>query len=55
MITDTGIHKDLLLGNPLHHKDAKFAVLVPKNTYCIFESLSEDKSTFVTYVAIPGT
>ena len=54
MLTDGGIHKDAILGNPLHNHDAKFTVLVPKNTYCIFESLSEDESAFVSYVAIPG-
>ena len=54
MVTDSGIHKDVLLGNPLHHEDAKFVVLVPKNTYCMFESLSERDAAFVSYMAVPG-
>ena len=54
MLTDAGLHKEVLLGNPLHNEKAKFVVLVPKNTYCIFESLSEDDASFVSYLAIPG-
>ncbi|KAF0312689.1 hypothetical protein FJT64_016585 [Amphibalanus amphitrite] len=54
MLTDGGIHKEVVLGNPLHKHGAKFAVMIPKGTYCIFESLSEDDAAFVTYVAIPA-
>ena len=54
MLTDGGIHKEAILGNPLHKHNAKFVVMIPKGTYCIFESLSEDDSAFVSYVAIPG-
>ena len=54
MLTEGGIHKEVILGNPAYYKGAKFVVLVPKNTYSIFESLSEEDNTFVTYGAIPG-
>nr|BAM34601.1 waterborne settlement pheromone [Amphibalanus amphitrite] len=56
MLTSGGIHKEVILGNPIYHKDhsAKFNVMVPKNTYCIFESLSEEESTFSSFVAVPA-
>nr|QCY50169.1 waterborne settlement pheromone protein [Amphibalanus improvisus] len=56
MMTESGIHKEVILGNPAYHKDhnAKFVVMIPHGTYAIFESLSEDESTFHSYVAIPA-
>lgn len=55
MLTEGGIHKEVFLGNPAYHsKDSKFIVLIPKNTYCTFESLSENEATFVSYISVPG-
>ena len=56
MISTDGIHKEAILGNPLYHKDhnAKFVVMVPHGIYFTFESLSEEKSTVLTVVTIPG-
>ena len=56
MVTEGGIHKEEFLGNPADFKGkkAKFAVLIPKQTYAIFESLSEEKNTYVSYISVPG-
>jgi len=56
MLTDGGVHKEAILGNPLNHKKehAKFVVVIPKTTYCTFESLSEDDATFHSFMSVPA-
>ena len=54
MITSSGIHKEVIIGNPLEEKEAKLIALVPKGTYFIPESLSEEKANFHSYISVPG-
>ena len=54
MVTPGGIHKEMVVGNPADEKNAKFVVVIPKSTYVLMESLSEEKANFHTYVSVPG-
>nr|QCY50172.1 waterborne settlement pheromone-like protein 3 [Amphibalanus improvisus] len=56
MLTTDGIHTEVILGNPVDHKDhnAKFVVMIPKGMYAFHESLSEEEATFYSYMTIPA-
>ena len=54
MVTVDGIHKEVIVGNPLKEDDAKLMIVVPKRTYFLLESLSEDDANFHSYVSVPG-
>nr|QCY50173.1 waterborne settlement pheromone-like protein 4 [Amphibalanus improvisus] len=54
MITPTGIHKEVIVGDPLDEKDAKLIALVPKGVYFIPESLSEERANFHSYISVPA-
>jgi len=54
MLTDGGIHKEVVIGNPYYYRTARFAVHIPKGTFATFESLSEHEATFVSFVSVPA-
>ncbi|KAF0312690.1 hypothetical protein FJT64_016586 [Amphibalanus amphitrite] len=54
MITSAGLHKEVIIGNPLHEKKAKVVAVVPKKAYFNVESLSEEKANFHSYISVPA-
>ena len=54
MVTADGIHKEVIMGNPIKEDDAKLMTVIPKKTYFLLESLSEDDANFHSFVCVPG-
>lgn len=54
LLSDDGTHEELLLGNPIESEGAKFTVFIPKNTYSIAESTSNDHFSFISIASIPA-
>ena len=54
MITTGGIHKETVVGSPLDDKNAKLTAVIPKATYFLLESLSEEKPNFHSFICVPG-
>ena len=54
MITTGGIHKETVVGNPLDDKSAKVIAVIPKATYFLLESLSEERANFHSFIPVPG-
>ena len=55
MITTGGIHKETVVGNPLDDKNAKVTAIIPKATYFLWESLSEEKPNFHSFILVGPT
>ncbi|XP_037077211.1 uncharacterized protein LOC119098400 [Pollicipes pollicipes] len=54
MLTDGGIHKEVVLGNPLDREGAKFVAIAPKSTLWTIESASDETFALFSLVAVPG-